>query len=114
VLLCAGSERGYHRLRVHERAVVAGAGPDPEPPACEAREDFVMTEHEAEWEYRVTTVDDKHPLVNEDMKKWAEAGWELVSGSAVPFVSTGSGGGIAPLWHARYVMYWRKRVVPAG
>lgn len=41
--------------------------------------------------------------VNENMEQWADAGWELVSGTATAFtvhmVAT-------PL--IRYVMYWRK------
>jgi len=69
-----------------------------------------MTEEAKAWIYRVSTLqfyennENQHKLVNENMEKWADEDWELVSGStsvfsvhmvATPFI--------------RYSMYWKKR-----
>lgn len=65
---------------------------------------------EEAWIYQVSTMqfyetdEDQHKLVNENMAKWADKDWELVSAStsvfsvhmvATPFV--------------RYSMFWKKR-----
>ncbi len=59
------------------------------------------------YEYRIAWVDDDAEAVNASMKRWADAGWELVSGSAVPWVST-EGFGALQTWHAKFVTYWKK------
>jgi hypothetical protein len=61
-------------------------------------------------EYRVSQVDDDVEAVNETMGKWAEAGWELVSGSVNSWASRGSNYNDMTIWHTRYVMYWRKPI----
>jgi hypothetical protein len=58
---------------------------------------------QAQYEYRFTYIDDEN-LVDEQMKTWADAGWELVSGSAA---SNGNG---LTKGHVRYVTYWRKPI----
>jgi hypothetical protein len=64
------------------------------------------------YEYRVSWVDDDKGEVETLMKLWADDGWELVSGSACPWVSKDhSYPGEPPklqVWHAKFVMYWRK------
>jgi len=56
----------------------------------------------ATYEYRIAMADDNAEQVNELMAAWADAGWELVSGSASAWIT-----GHDPL-HTRFVMYWRK------
>jgi hypothetical protein len=40
------------------------------------------------YEYRVTYANDETATANEHMKQWADAGWELVSGSSYAWEST--------------------------
>jgi hypothetical protein len=45
------------------------------------------------------------------MKEWADAGWELVSGTGMSYeVSSGVAGTI----HIRYIMYWRQPTVESA
>jgi large subunit ribosomal protein L7/L12 len=60
----------------------------------------------ATWSYRVSSVEslDATTTVDAHMLQWAEAGWELVSGTATAYTRDGS---TQP--QMRYVMYWRRR-----
>jgi hypothetical protein len=66
--------------------------------------------NQARYEYEVDSAEDERAS-NTLMKKRAEAGWELVSGSIGTWTSNEGPfvGSVAP-WHWRltYVMYWRK------
>lgn len=68
-----------------------------------------MSAGKARWEYRIVTIDDDIKEVNASMHKWADAGWELVSGAASSWVSKGYEEDLKT-WHTRYTMYWRKPV----
>jgi hypothetical protein len=61
----------------------------------------------AQYEYHVNTVVDSHRLVNHAMNTWAEAGWELVSGTAVSWVGKVPPA-TAPMRHISYITYWRR------
>jgi hypothetical protein len=69
-----------------------------------------MAEESGGWRYRVSSLqfyetDEKgQDRVNENLEKWADAGWELVSGTATAFTVHSVA---TPL--IRYVMYWKKR-----
>ena len=64
---------------------------------------------QAQYAYRVTQVVDDAAKANEHMKAWADAGWELVSGSSFAWASTL--GGLSD--HMTFVMYWRNPVATA-
>jgi hypothetical protein len=65
----------------------------------------------AAYEYRVCSEDDSMKDADALMKKWAEAGWELVSGSSHSWVSQDAFGPPGPrIWHTTYVMFWRRPV----
>jgi hypothetical protein len=61
----------------------------------------------AEWEYRVSWADDDAERVNAQMAQYAEAGWELVNGSATVYRV---GDSLTRGLHYRYTMYWRRQV----
>lgn len=65
---------------------------------------------QAQFEYRVTYVDDDCKEVDAQMLEWAEAGWELVSGSSSSWASSGfeREHGHMTRWHTRFTTYWRK------
>lgn len=67
-------------------------------------------ENEPKYEYRVSSVDDSTAQADKNMKQWADAGWELVSGSAASWASRKAGYVEETTWHTQYVMYWRKPV----
>jgi hypothetical protein len=55
----------------------------------------------ARWEYQMSCVDDDIDENRENLKSWAEAGWELVSASAANHQEDSQS-------HIRYITYWRK------
>ncbi len=59
-----------------------------------------------QWEYRVSVIDDEWADVDQNMKDWAEAGWELVSGSTSSFTTTQAG--YPTIWHTKFTMFWRR------
>jgi hypothetical protein len=64
------------------------------------------------YEYRVSSADDDQTEVNKVMAQWAEAGWELVSGSVTHWVAGEyTRGVLKPVGHFRFVMYWRRSIV---
>jgi hypothetical protein len=62
-----------------------------------------------QYEYRVSWVDDDWEKVDDMLKQWAEAGWELVSGGTSPWVNSDYDRGGMKIWHTRFVMYWRRK-----
>ena len=61
----------------------------------------------AQWEYRVTWVDDSVDKVNALMAEWAADGWELVNGSTSVYRT---GDSISRGVHYRYSQYWRRAI----
>lgn len=59
------------------------------------------------WEYRVAVVDDLVDGVDTMMKAWADAGWELVSGSTSSWASSSPMSQLTT-WHTRYSCFWRR------
>jgi hypothetical protein len=62
----------------------------------------------AQWEYRVSWVDDDIDKVNAQMAQYAEAGWELVSGSTSVYRV---GDSMTKGLHYRYSLYWRREIL---
>jgi hypothetical protein len=60
---------------------------------------------EAKYHYGMTSMPHDQRQVALHMKEWADAGWELVSGSATTEVSLVSGS-----TNILCVMYWRKPI----
>jgi hypothetical protein len=60
-----------------------------------------VTEAIQKWHYRLVVIQFDIEQVNKTLDQWAQAGWELVSGTA----STAAVGVIAG---TIYAMYWRK------
>jgi hypothetical protein len=54
------------------------------------------------WEYKAWFVRDDIDKVNEIMARWADAGWELVNGTATSYVE-----GVNRV-HVQYTQYWRR------
>ncbi len=63
----------------------------------------------ADWEYRVSWVDDDVDKVHAQMAQYAEAGWELVNGSTTVYRV---GDSMTKGLHYRYSLYWRRETAP--
>jgi hypothetical protein len=61
----------------------------------------------AQWEYRVSWVDDDLSKVNAQMAELASAGWQLVNGSTTVYRV---GDSLTKGLHYRYSMYWRREI----
>ena len=68
-----------------------------------------MSDKASAWRYQVSSLQfyetdaEIQKKVNESMETWANAGWELVSGTATAFTVH-----MVATPFIRYVMYWRK------
>jgi hypothetical protein len=68
----------------------------------------IVPEH-AEWDYHAERMPDEVDRVNESMKLWADAGWELVAADAVcsPIRQ-----GNTQVWQVTHMLFWRRPRVP--
>jgi hypothetical protein len=59
----------------------------------------------AEWEYHAERMPDEIDRVNESMKLWADAGWELTTASSVcsPIRQ-----GNTQVWQVTHTIFWRR------
>jgi hypothetical protein len=63
----------------------------------------------AEYEYRISWVDDDIEKADAQMATLAAAGWELVNGSTAVYRV---GDSLTKGLHYRYSMYWRRALTP--
>jgi hypothetical protein len=65
----------------------------------------------AEWEYHAERMPDEIDRVNESMKLWADAGWELTTASSVcsPIRQ-----GNTQVWQVTHMIFWRRPRPAAG
>ena len=64
-------------------------------------------ENTGTYEYRVSCVNNKATAVDASMKQWAEAGWELVSGSASVWIGADPQRGYNVV-NTKFAMFWRR------
>lgn len=61
----------------------------------------------AGWVYRVSSVQDATDMtIQDDLERWTDKGWELVSTHAITWAT--GGGAETRVWHAAHFHYWRR------
>ena len=66
--------------------------------------------HMAEWEYHAEQLPDKQEGLEQSMRLWSEAGWELVT---VTSATAPARIGSSQIWQTRHTLFWRRRRRPA-
>jgi hypothetical protein len=64
----------------------------------------------AEWEYHAEQMPDEADLLDQSMKLWSDAGWELVTASCA---STHVRQGNIQVWQTKHMLFWRRRLFDA-